>query len=316
MLSLVQSHVRQNVKTLRSEFASAEPFRHVLIDGFLDPPFCAALIAAFPAFDPRQARNELGETGRKAVVPDLAGLGPDFARFDRLLRDAAFLDLIGQITGIPRLLYDPRYIGGGTHENLDGQELDPHVDFNYQPGTRLHRRLNLILYLNPEWDESWGGSLELHRNPWLEPDQDFVRIIPPVANRCVLFETTERSWHGFRRIALPPGKQHLSRRSVAVYYYTRERPPAETAPSHGTVYVPRPLPPHLRAGHTLSEADLYALQLLLARRDHQIQFLYEREKEYSSVLEGILRSPAFRLGRFLSWPLRRLRRLIASKPAG
>jgi 2OG-Fe(II) oxygenase superfamily len=302
----LQSHVSARAAELRAEFDSARPFRHLVIDSFLDEEFCARLIREFPAFDPRQARNEFGEVGRKAVFPELSKLGPAYVRLDRLLRDPVFLNLISGITGISRLVYDPRYVGGGTHENLDGQDLDAHVDFNFHPSTGLHRRLNLILYLNAEWEEAWGGSLELHRNPWA-PAEGEVRAISPKANRCVVFETTESSWHGFRRITLPPGHAHLSRRSVAVYYYTHGRVAAETAAPHGTVYVPRPLPDHLRPGHTLTDEDRHELDLLLARRDRQMQYLYEREKEYSAVLTGILRSPAYRLGRFLSWPLRRLR---------
>ena len=108
----------------------------------------------------------------------------------------------GEISGIPDLLYDPDYLGGGTHENLAGQDLDPHVDFNLHPRFGWYRRLNLLVYLNPEWDENWGGCLELHRDPHLPPAQDPVKRVLPLMNRAVLFETSERSWHGFEAVAL------------------------------------------------------------------------------------------------------------------
>jgi hypothetical protein len=169
----------------------------------------------------------------------------------------------------------------------------------------LHRRLNLILFLNREWDESWGGCLELHKDPW-DPDANSVSMIVPIANRAVLFETTERSWHGFSRIALPPDRQHISRKSVAVYYYTASRPAAEAVASHGTVYVPRPLPEHFQAGYTLGEDDVYTLQVLWERRNAQLRFLYERELEFSDALTKIRTSPSFRIGRALTWPARLL----------
>jgi len=121
----------------------------------------------------------------------------------------------------------------------------------------------------------------------------------------VIFETTETSWHGFRRIHLPEDKKHLSRRSIAVYYYTKQRPAGEVAPDHSTVYVPRPLPANIRAGRTLTEEDFSTVQNLIARRDGQIRFLYEREKESSAVIHGILRSKSFRLYRALTWPARK-----------
>ena len=304
MLSLLHQAVPNRVEEFRREFADAQPFRHVVIDDFLDPGLCGQLTAQFPPFDARHAGNERGETGRKAVIPGIARLGGAYASFDRLMRAPEFLALIGRITGIPGLLYDEDYAGGGTHENLDGQELDPHVDFNYHPARPLHRRLNLIVFLNPAWEEGWGGCLELLPKP--QATGDVRRLVLPLANRAVIFETTESSWHGFPRIHLPPGS-NISRKSVAVYFYTKERPAEQIAPSHGTLYYQRPLPARIRAGTTLRAEDVAEIQSLLARRDSHLQFLYERELEFSTLIAGITRSPSFRIGRALTWPARTLR---------
>src|ERR1035438_8761201 len=198
------------IEELNRSFLEARPFRHVVVDGFLDPQFCQALIDEFPRFDPQHAINEAGGIGRKAFHTDLPALGPACRQFDALMRDPAFLKQMGEITGITDLLYDKDYVGGGTHENLDGQELDIHVDFNYHPVTFQHRRLNLILFLNPEWSESWGGCLELCADPWNPAGTEVVRILP-LAKHAVLFETTERSWHGFSRILPKSGSFHGAR---------------------------------------------------------------------------------------------------------
>jgi len=179
------------------------------------------------------------------------------------------------------------------------------VDFNYHPITQLHRRLNLIVFLNPEWRLEWGGALELHVNPLLPEEEDRVKAIVPVLNRAVVFETSEISWHGFKRIQLPPGKKHLSRRSIAVYYYTRGRPADETAPEHSTVYVPRPLPENIKAGYSLRQEDVDALRTLMARRDMLIRFLYEREKEFSPSVRVMLGSKSYKLYMMLIQPVRK-----------
>lgn len=313
MMQLIEPGVRASTARLRDEFGRAQPFRHVVVDGFLDRSFCERLMADFPAFDRGKALDETGKVGLKAVVTEIARISPAYAEFDRLMRSADLLRWIGEITCIEHLLYDPEYVGGGTHENLHGQDLDAHVDFNYHPKRPLHRRLNLILFLNPEWKREWGGCLELDRDPW-NPSADSAEPILPLANRCVVFETTEASWHGFHRIDLPEERRRQSRRSLAVYFYTKERPPAETAPEHSTIYVPRPLPAHFQAGYTLQEEDVDQMRSLLQRRDDQIRFLYEREKEFSRTLSefsktltGILRSRSVRLVQALGWPLRRLR---------
>jgi hypothetical protein len=314
VLQLMNTQVLGRVEALGREFRSAAPFRHLVIDGFLTVDACRELMAEFPAFDRERARNEMGAVGGKAVFQNLPELGPVYRRLDAMLRSRDFLAFVSRITGIPYLIYDPKYVGGGTHENLHGQELDPHVDFNYHPNTQLHRRLNLILFLNQEWHEDWGGALQLHMNPWLPPEQDPVQTIVPIGNRCVIFETTENSWHGFKRIQLPPDKRRLSRRSIAVYYYTKSRPAEELAPDHSTVYVPRPLPSEFHAGHTLSEEDVVAVRDLITRRDGQIRFLYEREKEFSAVVHGIVRSKSFRLYRALTWPARKCWGWVATRP--
>ena len=320
MLSPLNPSARDNIEQLSHNFAANQPFRHIGFDRFLDPDFCRELLAEFPPFDESHAINERGEVGRHAVHSDLARLGPAFARFDRLMADPEFLALMSRITNIPDLLYDPEYVGGGTHENLDGEELDSHVDFNYHPRTRYHRRLNLIVFLNPDWEESWGGCLELLQDPFGETGR---AAFLPLANRAVIFETTETSWHGFQKIRIPPdhGK---SRRLIAVYFYTKDRPAAESAPSHGTFYCQRPLPPHLEAGYVLEQEDVHELQSLISRRDTQLRFLHHREIEFSQTIEdsaaaiaglektvaSVLGSASFRIGRALTWPARAVKRLI------
>ena len=246
MLAEIQPEIRKQAAEMREQFQKARPFPHLVVDDFLQPDFCEQLLKEFPGFDEKLALNEFGEIGRKAVQTQLPLIGPVYRRLDGVLRSPEFLALLSDITGIPELLYDPAYVGGGTHENLEGQDLDVHVDFNMHPKTHLHRRLNMILFLNPEWREEWGGCLQLHRDPWGPPEEDQIVTIEPLLNRMAIFETSEVSWHGFRRIQLPPEKKALSRRSIAVYFYTRERPVEQVAPSHATIYAPRPLPAQSR----------------------------------------------------------------------
>jgi len=313
-LELLDQNVRDRAGDLNREFSTAQPFRYVVIDQFLNPDFCRQLISEFPVFEPTRALNERGEVGRKAVFVDVPNLGPSYQRFDDLIRGRELLDWIGKVTGIPNLLYDPEYVGGGTHENLHGQDLDSHVDFNYHPERNWHRRLNLIVFLNPEWHPEWGGCLELLTDPWTQEGARPVASVVPIANRAVIFETNEHSWHGFRRIDLPEDKQNLSRKSLAVYYYTEERPTEEVEASHGTIYVQRQLSEHIQPGYTLRQEDVDEIQMLLYRRDVHAKFLYERELEFSRVMTNLMNSRAFKLGQKIARPLRALRTLAGRNP--
>lgn len=284
---VLSEHVRASVPILAQRFQRADPFRHVVIDDFLEPGLAARLLAEFPDFDPGRAINENREVGRKSVHERIRALGPAYARLDDAIKSAGFLELVSDITGIPELLYDPHYIGGGTHDNRNGQGLDAHVDFNRHPVTHSHRRLNLIVYLNPGWQTEWGGVLELHSDP-RSLDDRVVQVVP-LFNRAVIFETTEHSWHGFSPITLPAGHADAARRSIALYFYSADRPAEELAPTHSTIYVDQPLPARFQAGLTLAADDATELHSRFAARDQHIQRLYREIEDLRGQLDQAMR---------------------------
>jgi hypothetical protein len=271
--SIVNPHVLAKTQAWHEQFASAAPFRHVIIDDFLAPAFADALLAQFPDFEKGNYIGDDGRPGGKSTVDRVRGLGDAYRDLDDVIQTREFLDVVGAITGIPGLIYDPFYLGGGTHENRHGQALKAHIDFNYHPSERWHRRLNLIVYLNHEWEEAWGGMFDLYRDPYADPSPT-VRVAP-LFNRCVIFETNERSWHGFDGISLPEDKRSLSRKSVALYFYSTDRPTEETAGRHTTHYVNAQLPQHFEAGRVLTESDVSVLRQLVAQRDAQLRDLYD-----------------------------------------
>jgi len=257
---------------LRQRFLSNKPFKHVVINDFLKTGIAEKMLLDFPQFEDKLAMNENGEVGRKAVHEKVSGISPVYQQIDCLAKSEEFLHWVEHVTGIDNLIYDPYYFGGGTHNNLSGQDLDPHVDFTHHPMTGHHRRLNLIVYLNKEWDRKWGGNIEFHKNPRLQPEQDEIISVEPMFNRAVIFETNNISWHGFPRIELPEDKKNLSRKSFALYYYTNERDlPIKP---HSTIYVERHLPEKYKVGMQLKEENLQEIKTLLARRDQHLERLY------------------------------------------
>jgi 2OG-Fe(II) oxygenase superfamily len=147
--------------------------------------------------------------------------------------------------------------------------------------------------MNKEWRTEWGGAIEIHSNP-RKPFENQIQSYDPLFNRAVMFETNEYSWHGFPKINLPEDRRHLSRKSISIYLYTKERPAEEIAPMHGTFYVQRPLPARFTAGYTLSEEDAAELTRLLIRRDGWIELYQKMELDknrYIAALEGAARAP-------------------------
>jgi hypothetical protein len=278
----------ESASDLHEQFDQAQPFRHLVLDEFFTDEFCQQLVERFPPFDTRLAMNENGEIGGKCVHERLDDLGGPFAQIDDLIQTDEFLEWLGTVAGIDRLLYDPDYFGGGTHENRHGQDLDPHVDFNKHPKTGWHRRLNLIVYLNREWSEDWGGAIEFHSDPRLPREENEITTVQPALNRAVLFETTYWSWHGFERIDLPQGDEDSrSRKSVALYFYSEDRPEEEKTKPHSTIYVERPLPAEIQPGTLLGEEEYQTVVRLLTRRDQHLQRLYHNISELSAEVEGL-----------------------------
>ncbi|MFC3194958.1 2OG-Fe(II) oxygenase [Marinicella sediminis] len=278
----------------KKQFHQAKPFRYVVVDDFFTPEFCAQLLKQFPDFNDQDAIDENQTVGRKAVVQQVPEIGRAYRDLDRLVQSQAFINQVEHITGIEGLLYDPHYIGGGTHNNLNGQELDPHVDFTHHPITSHHRRLNLIVYLNRQWSAEWGGQIQFHKNPRLSPDEDEIISVLPLFNRAVLFETHNHSWHGFPPISLPEEHKNLSRKSFALYYYTHQR--AQPVDPHSTIYVERPLSERFQTGLKLNANDVTELQQMIGRRDQHLKRLYTtitaQTKELSRIKAEVMRLKA------------------------
>jgi hypothetical protein len=221
---------------LKAEFAFATPYPHVKIDNLIRPDKASEIAAAYPLFETALSQGRTFSTvneRKKVQITDASTYPPPIAELNAFLASAAFLRDLSYIAGIPELLADEQLVGGGMHMTGPGGRLDVHVDFNYVEDRELHRRLNLLLYLNPTWDESWGGQLQL----WDKGVRNCEATIVPVFNRCVIFETSEISYHG----VVPVSSQApFPRKSFATYYYTRNAPAQWNGMSHSTIFKARP----------------------------------------------------------------------------
>jgi hypothetical protein len=277
--SLLNKRSPSELAELKNQFTAAAPFPHLIIDDFFSEEFVSRLQREFPAKDDdyiRFCRQDGGEIGTNYANGEIASFPQAYKELDALVASRPFRDFVSAVTGIADLEYDPDYFGGGIRESVDGF-LPPHLDFNYHPRTKSHRRLNLLFYFNDDWKADWGGNLQVHKDPNVYKQDSLVNSYLPARNRCLAFETSEISWHGFDRLQLPEGR---SRRAFTIYYYTKTRPNAENIKFHNTEYVELPLPEHLQAGHQLTAQDVAFLQEAILRRDQRIRMLYDLRAEF------------------------------------
>ncbi len=208
-----KSRLFQLAERHQAAWEEAEPFPHVVIDDFLPEPWARAALEAFPSPERMEAFTWQEYERKGALRPGVDGCPEALELTLNSFNSGSFVSFLEVLTGIHGLVGDPHFDGGGAHQTLDGGRLGVHVDFNFHKALGLYRRLNLIYFLNPDWQDEYGGHLEL----W---DREVAKCqvrVAPIFNRAVLFETSDHSWHGHPDpMRLPPG---VTRKSLALYFY-------------------------------------------------------------------------------------------------
>ncbi len=210
-------------KEKQEYYTHALPFASSYFDNIFNPDLLRAVIAEFPKIgDTKDDIQYANPNEVKLATKGEQRFGPNTLALVHYMNSQPFLEFLQNLTGIKEtLIPDPYFEGGGFHEIKPGGYLKMHVDFHKHKLTKLDRRVNVLIYLNEDWEEEYGGHFEL----WEKDMSKCVTKILPVFNRMAMFSTTDYSWHGLPDpLTCPPDR---SRRSVALYYYTNGRPENE-----------------------------------------------------------------------------------------
>jgi hypothetical protein len=221
MLPVAQLEREKN--RLRDSYMVAKPYPHLIIDGLWDPAVLDRIVAEFPRKGQRDwnaydTPHELKEASR-----GLFGLAPFTQLFFMEVCSARFLRLLGEITGHDDLISDPLHHGGGLHESHRGGWLNLHTDWRHHPMLPLARQLNMIIYLNRDWDPAWGGAIEL----WNPGAAEAGARADCLFNRTLIFPTTDTSLHGYPTPISCP--ETLTRKSISLFYWTRDEEAVKSA---------------------------------------------------------------------------------------
>jgi Rps23 Pro-64 3,4-dihydroxylase Tpa1-like proline 4-hydroxylase len=207
----------------KKEYQNANPFPSISFQNFLDEDTLTAVLNEFPDLSKQKDvirynnHNEIKLAGKGE-----SNFGPATKQLMHFLNSQPVLEFLQELTGITEtLLPDPYFEGGGYHEIKPGGLLKVHADFNKNILSKLDRRINLLVYLNKDWEESYGGHFEL----WDKDLKKAEKKILPTFNTIAIFSTTDFSYHGHPNpLTCPPDR---SRKSLALYYYTNGRPESE-----------------------------------------------------------------------------------------
>lgn len=220
--------------SFKEEYKNNNPFPHVVIDDFLPENILNDVLREFPEPDSGEwvRYTNVTEQG-KLASREYLDIPPTIRHILNELNTPPFLAFLEELTGIEGLIPDPYFYGGGMHQTQRGGWLSIHVDFNRYKKLKLYRHINVLIYLNKDWKEEYGGHLEL----WDDAMKNCVKKVAPIFNRCVIFTTSENSHHGHPDpLTCPPER---TRKSLAWYFYTAESRNTAGIKDHSTVYKPR-----------------------------------------------------------------------------
>ena len=216
-----------------ADFNSKIPFRYTVIDDFFKPEQAEILHKVYPTIQEGvwNGSTYLNQKNKYAQNTFLQGsiLEKVFAE----LNSNQFTGWLQNVTGIQNISADNKLLGAGLHQSVNGAFLNVHLDFNMHPDTNLHRRINVLIYMNKDWQENYEGYLELWSIERFRKKR--IANISPSFNRCVIFELNDKSFHGHPKPLQTP--EGINRKSLAVYYYAPEPAVSGKIFTDKTLYV-------------------------------------------------------------------------------
>jgi Rps23 Pro-64 3,4-dihydroxylase Tpa1-like proline 4-hydroxylase len=196
----------------------AYPFPHVVIDDFIDSDKLPKILAEVNKLRDvdGHAQTSPYEFNKYAFNSNYgAYLGQLFTE----LNSPGFIKHIERITGVNNIICNELSLyGTGIHRIKSKGFVQLHTDFNtyHSKNRRLDRRVNLLIYLNPDWKPEYKGQLclcDINTNTC-------AKKIDPILNRCVIFNTTSASIYGMPEPLNMPDDV-VGQQYIAVNYYTQ-----------------------------------------------------------------------------------------------
>ena len=209
-------------------YHNGSPFPNIVIENFFNEDYLNQILLDFPDLSKiKSSQKYLNKNEIKYANNDYQNFPDSIKNFFEFLNSNMYLNFLQKLTSVKeKLIVDPQLNGGGLHEIKKGGVLKIHTDFSKHPSLKLDRRINVLIYLNKEWKDQYGGHLEL----W---DKDMLgckKKILPTFNKMVIFSTNDFSNHGHPDPVICPLNQ--SRKSIALYYFSEGRPLEDLDKNH------------------------------------------------------------------------------------
>ncbi len=217
------------IDLLKNQFNSTKPTSLLVLDNFLPTEIAKDLSKEIDSVDNLDCRKFNRNGSYMEEYNNLSKM-PKAENVVAQLHSQSFMKWLTSITGISNLIPDPYLIGAGYSKSFRGDSLKNHVDFNWNDSLKLYRILTLILYINEDWQEDWGGHLEFtdfQNNQLL--NKIFVKW-----NRAAIWKHHENCFHGYPEPITCPENQ--ARKTLRLFYYISNQEPSIDTPAHRSLY--------------------------------------------------------------------------------
>ena len=212
-----QEKLDLNLNISREKYRRSIPFPSIYIDQFLTSDAIQRVQNEFPEVSDKLWTHYIHYNERKHGLTKFDHFPHSVQELVTEMSQPNFINWLEQLTGIPNIFADPNLEGSGLHQTLKGGFLNIHADFTVHPlQSNWQRRVNVLVYLNENWDAAWGGDLEL----WDENMKECQLKIAPLLNRVAIFSTGQKTYHGYPDPISCP--ENESRKSIAMYFYTKD----------------------------------------------------------------------------------------------
>jgi len=217
--------------SLQKEFSTTDRIQSCWVDNLLSESDARKIYAAFPKKEEMLLLKDLREY--KYVGMQMNRYNPILEEIIYAFQDPRIVAIVSKITGIEALLPDEYLYAGGISLMHNDCYLNPHLDNSHDKDRNHYRVLNLLYYVTPNWDESYGGHLEL----WDRGVKQPCRTIRYRSNRLVIMITNRTSWHSVSKI------EHQGQRCCVSNYYFSPTPADTKTYFHVTSFRGRPEQP-------------------------------------------------------------------------
>ena len=232
MKFLNPAHLEEaSLERFLNEFNTSTPYKHLVVDNFLQDSIVNTLFEKFPAYEVFNKKYD-GLNEKKAEGSNFQDFDPTFTELRDLVSSEEFCKWISAVTGVKEVFVTNDALGTGLHQGKKGSFLDIHIDFSMHHLENVYRRLNLLIFFNKGWKDEWNGHTEL----WNAEMTECVKKVRPDFNRALIFETTGLSYHGYGVINPP---EDVNRKSFYTYFYTKT-PGSQDGAYHDTIFKARP----------------------------------------------------------------------------